>query len=53
MKKKLFIAAFAGTILSGCYAHTCPTYAVKPEKEQEIKINSNEDMQQKERKIPS
>lgn len=53
MKKKILIAAFAGTILSGCYTHICPTYAVKPEKEQKIKINTDGDIQQKEQKIPS
>ncbi len=37
MKKKLIIALLGGTLLSGCYTHICPTYAVKPEKKQESK----------------
>lgn len=53
MKKKILIAVFAGTTLSGCYTHMCPTYAVKPEKKQEIKANPDRNIQQKDQSIPS
>lgn len=41
--KKLLILLFAGTMLSGCYTHICPTYAVKPAKKQEIQAQQHQD----------
>ena len=40
MKKKLFTLALAGTMfsLTGCYTTICPTYAVKPAKAKEMKV---------------
>ncbi|MGB3850070.1 MAG: hypothetical protein WA958_08900 [Tunicatimonas sp.] len=40
MKKKLFTIALVGTMfsLSGCYTTICPTYAVKPAKEKDVKV---------------
>ena len=40
MKKKLFTIALVGTMLSlsGCYTTICPTYAVKPVKEKDVKV---------------
>lgn len=30
--KKIAIALVSGFLLTGCYAHICPTYSVKPDK---------------------
>jgi hypothetical protein len=40
MKKKLFTIALVGTMfsLSGCYTTICPTYAVKPAQEKDVKV---------------
>ncbi len=40
MKKKLFTIALVGTMfsLSGCYTTICPTYAVKPAKEKDMRV---------------
>lgn len=32
--KKIAIALVSGVLLSGCYAHICPTYSVNPEKKE-------------------
>lgn len=45
--KKIAIALFSGILLSGCYAHVCPTYSVNPEKNNiqktnQVKIEKNE-----------
>ena len=44
MKKKLFTIALVGTMfsLSGCYTTICPTYAVKPAKEKDVKVEQTD-----------
>ena len=44
MKKKLFTIALAGTLfsLTGCYPTICPTYAVKPAKAKEMKVEKDQ-----------
>ena len=44
MKKKLFTIALVGTMfsLSGCYTTICPTYAVKPVKEKDVKVEQTQ-----------
>lgn len=53
MKKKILIVVFAVTMLSGCYTRICHTYAIKPEKQQDIKAMPDQETQQKEQKSPS
>ncbi len=53
MKKKILLALFAGTMLSGCYTHICPTYSIKPEKKEEMKLQTSQETQQKAQKKSS
>lgn len=50
MKKKLLFVVVAGTMLTGCYTHICPTYAVKPVKQKEVKAELHEDATTKDQK---
>jgi hypothetical protein len=47
MKQKLAVAFFAMTMLSGCYTYVCPTYTVKPEKADQLKVEKSADNAQK------
>ncbi|WP_407654461.1 lipoprotein [Catalinimonas niigatensis] len=39
MMKKITIVFVSVVLLSGCYAHICPTYSVNPEKNEIQKNN--------------
>lgn len=45
--KKIAIVLISVVLLSGCYAHICPTYSVNPEKEEiqkaeQIRVEKNQ-----------
>lgn len=37
--KKIAMVLVSGILLSGCYAHICPTYSVNPEKNEIQKMD--------------
>jgi len=53
MKQKLAVALFAMTMLSGCYTYVCPTYTVKPEKADQLKVEKPADTDQNKAKQAS
>ena len=46
MKKIGIAAVFAVSMLTGCYTNVCPTYSVKPEAKDELKVENTTEKNQ-------